>query len=76
VLVIPKRHIVSLSDTKPEDQALLGDLLLAAARVAEETGIRENGFRTVLNSGPHAGQSVFHLHVHVLGGRALAWPPG
>src|SRR5689334_16924171 len=76
VLVIPKEHIVSLAEAKPEHAALLGKLLLATRRAAAETGITESGFRVVANSGPHAGQSVFHLHFHVLGGRALAWPPG
>ncbi|APR83832.1 histidine triad (HIT) protein [Minicystis rosea] len=76
VLVIPKEHIVSLSDGKAEHTALLGKLLLATARVAEETGIAQSGYRVVTNTGPNAGQSVFHLHLHVLGGRALAWPPG
>lgn len=76
VLVIPKRHVTSLTDMKPEDKELLGALLLAAIDVAERTGIKESGFRTVVNTGPNAGQSVFHVHVHVLGGRAMAWPPG
>lgn len=76
VLVIPKRHIASLSAANPEDAVLLGELLLAASRAAGETGLRESGFRTVVNDGKNAGQSVFHLHVHVLGGRAMAWPPG
>jgi len=76
VLLIPKRHIVGLGEVTPADQDLLGKLLVAARRVAEETGILGSGFRVVVNSGPHAGQSVFHLHVHVLGGRPMAWPPG
>ncbi len=76
VLVIPKKHIVGLGDASPEDALLLGKLLIAARRVAEETGIAKSGFRTVINHGGHAGQSVFHLHVHVIGGRAMAWPPG
>jgi histidine triad (HIT) family protein len=76
VLVIPKQHIVSLADGKAEHEALLGKLMLAAARVAEETGIVKSGYRVVTNIGPDAGQSVFHLHIHVIGGRAMAWPPG
>jgi len=76
VLVIPKRHVVSLLDAEPADEALLGKLLRAARRVAETTGIAESGFRAVVNTGPDAGQSVFHIHVHVLGGRPMAWPPG
>lgn len=76
VLVIPKKHIVSLSDATTEDEGLLGKLLLAAKRVAEIDGRTGEGYRTVINSGPQAGQSVFHVHVHVIGGRAMAWPPG
>ncbi len=76
VLVIPKLHLGSLADARPEHTALLGKLLVAAARVAELTGIVESGYRVVANTGTHAGQSVPHLHLHVLGGRALAWPPG
>ena len=76
VLVIPKKHIVGLGDAAPEDALVLGKLLIAARRVAEETGIAHSGFRTVVNNGSQAGQSVFHLHVHVIGGRAMAWPPG
>jgi len=76
VLVIPKKHIVSLADATPEDQALLGKLLLTAKHVAEAEGRSGEGFRTVINSGIQAGQSVFHIHVHVIGGRAMAWPPG
>ncbi|WP_437634762.1 histidine triad nucleotide-binding protein [Sorangium sp. So ce854] len=76
VLVIPKRHIAGIGQATPEDEAVLGRLLLAARRVAELAGIAESGFRTVINSGANAGQTVFHLHVHVLGGRAMAWPPG
>jgi histidine triad (HIT) family protein len=76
VLVVPKKHIVGLAEATPEDQAVLGKLLLSAKRVADATGIAESGFRVVFNVGPDAGQSVFHVHMHVLGGRQLAWPPG
>lgn len=76
VLVIPKRHVASLAEAIEADAALLGKLSLAAKRVAVETGVAESGFRVVMNSGPDAGQSVSHLHLHVLGGRAMAWPPG
>ncbi|AUX38334.1 MULTISPECIES: histidine triad nucleotide-binding protein [Sorangium] len=76
VLVIPKRHIAGIAQATPEDEAALGRLLLAARQVAEKTGIAEGGFRTVVNSGANAGQTVFHLHVHVIGGRPMAWPPG
>jgi histidine triad (HIT) family protein len=75
-LVIPKRHIQSLDQASPGDAALLGKLLLAAQRVAREAGVDASGWRAVINNGPDAGQSVFHVHVHVLGGRAMAWPPG
>jgi histidine triad (HIT) family protein len=76
VLVIPKRHLVSLDEAGPAEQGLLGALLLATKRVAHETGIAQTGYRVVVNTGPNAGQSVFHLHIHVLGGRPMAWPPG
>jgi histidine triad (HIT) family protein len=75
-LVIPRRHIAGVHDAKPEDAALLGQLLLAARDVAEKLGLEAGGYRLVLNQGPDAGQSVFHMHCHVLGGRAMAWPPG
>lgn len=74
ILVIPREHLVSLAEASPEHAALLGHLLLVAAQVARQEGLE--GFRTVINSGAEAGQTVFHLHVHVLGGRPLAWPPG
>ena len=76
VLIIPKRHLVSLADATEADQALLGKMLLTAKRIAEQEGRTAEGFRTVLNTGPNAGQSVFHIHMHVIGGRPLAWPPG
>jgi histidine triad (HIT) family protein len=75
-LVIPKKHIVGIRDATPDDAALLGQLLLAAREVGEKLGLGESGYRVVVNQGPNAGQSVFHLHVHVLGGRGMAWPPG
>ena len=76
VLVIPQEHIESLDDASQKDEALLGHLLRVAARVANEEGLSETGYRTVVNTGAGAGQSVFHLHVHVLGGRSFTWPPG
>ena len=76
VLVIPRKHIASLTDMTDADTPLLGKLLAVARRVAEAEGLTGSGFRVVLNTGPHAGQSVFHVHVHVLGGRLMAWPPG
>jgi histidine triad (HIT) family protein len=74
VLVVPRAHIASLDDAK--DPELVGRLLLMAAEVARREGIVERGYRTVINTNAGAGQSVFHLHVHVLGGRPLRWPPG
>lgn len=75
VLVVPKKHLVGLKEASAEDAEIVGRCHLAAARIARERSI-ENGYRTVLNVGPGAGQSVFHLHVHLLGGRDLKWPPG
>lgn len=76
VLIIPKRHIESIAHAEGGHTATLGALLLMAREVAEVKGVAKTGFRTVINAGPDAGQSVDHLHVHVLGGRALGWPPG
>jgi histidine triad (HIT) family protein len=76
VLVIPREHVDNVAAAGPAHEALLGRLVLAGVRVAAATGIRESGFRLVLNAGPNAGQSVDHLHLHVLGGRSLGWPPG
>jgi histidine triad (HIT) family protein len=75
-LVIPKKHLTSIHDAQAEDGALLGRMMLVAREVAEKLGLGSSGYRLVINTGPDAGQSVFHLHVHVLGGRPLAWPPG
>ena len=75
VLIIPKKHIVGLKEARPEDADIIGYLHLLAAQIARERGI-EDGYRTVFNVGPRAGQSVFHLHLHLLGGRSLRWPPG
>lgn len=76
VLVIPREHIASLSDAAQGDEAKLGQIMLAAARIARDEGLSEGGFRTVINTGAGAGQSVFHIHAHVIGGRPLSWPPG
>lgn len=76
LLVLPRQHLPSLKDAAPEDEPLLGRLLSIAARLARERGLDSKGYRTVINNGPFAGQSVFHLHVHVLGGRVFHWPPG
>jgi histidine triad (HIT) family protein len=76
ILVIPRKHLTSLAHAGPEDAALLGKLMLAVRQVAEDAGLVDGGYRVVLNTGAGAGQSVFHLHIHVLGGRRMAWPPG
>lgn len=76
VLIIPRQHIAALSEAGQTNESALGHLLLAAARVAESEKLSETGYRTVINTGAGAGQSVFHLHLHVIGGRALNWPPG
>lgn len=75
-LVIPKTLIPRVGEAAPEQAALLGHLLLTAAAVARAQGLAESGYRVVINHGPHGGETVPHLHVHVLGGRALQWPPG
>lgn len=76
VLVIPKAHIATLNDLQPEHDALVGSMLRRAAVVAKERGYAERGFRAVFNTNRDAGQSVFHIHLHVLAGRAQNWPPG
>ena len=76
VLVIPRDHIESLDDASQKEEGLLGHLLRIGARVANDLGHTDAGYRTVINTGAGAGQSVFHLHVHVLAGRSLSWPPG
>jgi histidine triad (HIT) family protein len=75
VLVVPKKHIRGLKEARSEDAELVGRLQLAAAEIGRQRGI-EDGYRTVLNVGPKSGQSVFHLHVHLIGGRPMKWPPG
>jgi len=75
VLVIPKKPIPKLADATPEDQAILGHLLLTVKAVAEAAGLKD-GYRVVINTGEDGGQTVYHLHLHILGGRQMAWPPG
>jgi histidine triad (HIT) family protein len=75
ILLCPRKHLVSLTDALPEDTAMLGKLQLVAAQLAKERKLTE-GYRTVFNNGRGAGQSVFHLHLHLLGGRDFRWPPG
>ena len=76
ILVIPKKDIARVSEAKAEDEPLLGHLLTVAAKIAHQEGIDDTGYRLVINKGRDAGESVPHLHVHLLGGRALQWPPG
>ena len=76
VLFIPKRAIATLDEALPGDAELLGKLLLAAAAYAREQGLAKDGYRTVINTNSHGGQTVFHIHVHLIGGRKLGWPPG
>ena len=76
ILIVPKKHIATLLDLEPGDKGLVGEMFFVANRLAKEQGISKNGFRVAVNCGAGAGQSVFHLHLHLLGGRAFAWPPG
>ena len=76
ILVIPKKHIQSINELGPDDQSLAGEILLAAKTIAKAEGIETSGFRTVFNTNDDGGQTVFHIHMHVLGGRRLTWPPG
>lgn len=76
ILIIPKRHIATPGDLGADDAALVGRMVLLAGEVAEERGFSRAGYRLVLNKGSHGGQTVFHLHLHLLGGRYLTWPPG
>lgn len=76
VLIVPKEHIDSLNDISQGDEAMLGYLLRLAPKIANQLGVAESGFRAVINTGSDGGQSVDHLHIHLLGGRSLVWPPG
>ncbi len=76
ILIIPKKHIATTNDILPEDVETIGSMSLAAAKIALQEGVADKGYRTVVNCGEGAGQTVFHLHMHVLAGRSLAWPPG
>ncbi len=75
VLVVPKKHIATIDDVSESDEALMGHLFRAASKVAEAEGLTARGYRTVMNCGAGAGQSVFHVHLHVVGGKPLGWPP-
>jgi len=76
VLVVPKEHIESLNALGPEHDAIVGEVVRRAAAIAKERGVSAGGFRTVFNTNRDAGQTVFHVHLHLIGGRPLAWPPG
>ncbi len=76
VLIVPNKPIPRIGEAEPGDQAILGHLLLTAAKIASGLGLAQSGFRVVINNGPHGGETVSHLHVHLLGGRQLIWPPG
>jgi histidine triad (HIT) family protein len=76
LLIVPRQNIPRLAEAKPEDHKVLGHLLLKAAEVAEKAGLKKTGYRLVINNGADAGESVPHLHCHILGGRNMAWPPG
>ncbi len=76
VLLIPKKHIASLNEVGSEDQSLMGHLISVAGQIAVQEKINDKGFRLVINTGADAGQSVFHIHLHVMGGRPMTWPPG
>jgi histidine triad (HIT) family protein len=76
VLIVPRRHIERITDMGPQDAELLSRMILQANRIANQEGLVQRGFRYVINCGEWGGQSVFHVHIHILGGRPLAWPPG
>jgi len=76
ILIIPKKHISRISDLEESDKDIISELIFIAKKLAEEKGIAESGYRLVLNNNKDAGQAVFHIHLHLLGGRKLSWPPG
>ena len=76
ILIIPNNHIGSLNEVTSEDQMLLGQLMLTAAKIAREQGVADKGYRVIINTGSQAGQTVFHIHLHLLAGRRMSWPPG
>jgi histidine triad (HIT) family protein len=76
ILIVPKRHVATLNDLQSSDDALVGAMMRMAAKIAGNKGISESGYRTVMNCNSHAGQTVFHIHLHLLGGRRMSWPPG
>ena len=76
LLIIPRKHIPTTLDIKEEDYALIGRLFRVASEIAEKKGVAKRGFRLVMNTNPEAGQSMYHIHLHLLGGRQMRWPPG
>jgi len=76
VLIIPRLHIATLNDLTPEHESLVGKMIMVAQQIAHDTGIAKRGYRTVFNCNAEAGQTVFHIHLHLLGGRYMNWPPG
>lgn len=76
VLIVPKRHIATLNDVEPGDDGLVGAMMRRAAAIAQARGVSDAGYRTVMNCNSNAGQTVFHIHLHLLAGRRLGWPPG
>lgn len=76
ILIIPRKPIATINDIQPDDRELVGEMFLAAKEIARDEGLADDGYRVVMNCGEGAGQSVFHIHLHLLGGRALQWPPG
>ena len=76
ILIIPNKHIASMNDLTPADMPLLGHMLALAPKIAEQEGIRESGYRLILNTGPHGGQVIYHLHLHLIGGQRMRYPMG
>lgn len=76
ILIIPKKEITSMATVKAEDKEVLGHMMIQASQIAEKEGLAENGYRLVVNTNNDGGQTVYHLHIHLLGGRQLSWPPG
>ena len=76
ILIVPRRHVASLNELTPEHDGLVGEMIRRAAAIAKERGVSEDGYRTVFNCNRGAGQTVFHVHLHLLGGRSFTWPPG
>ena len=76
ILVLPKQHVATLNDLRPGDDGLVGELVRRAAAIAKERGISAGGYRTIFNTNREAGQTVFHIHLHLIGGRTMHWPPG